>query len=330
MLPRLANALQSWITIPLKSGLVFWVGGLVAWFWQAIDWMAVHDKFNSITLKSASLIKADWQPFWYWIHNELKPEHGILLVFCIFFVITLTTVLVKRFDATILRLLEGYYWHPRLRAWIIQLKHRGFWIWGGYEKKEQRFQVLANKSYDNPHALTREEREEYVHLDKEFMELPDLDKRMPTRLGNILRAAEQRPQEKYGLDAIICWPRLWLVLPEDVKAELDKAHQNLNDATQIWIWGILFFLWAFWTWLAIPVAVVLVFIAYHWMRQTAEIYGQLLESSFDLYRPLLYKSLRLFLPANPAEEYEQGEQLTAYLWRGSEQTTPNFTSEGKN
>jgi hypothetical protein len=305
----------------LKSGFFFWMGGLIAWFWHIIDWQAVFDKFNSSTPAPLSLIKTEWQPFWYWINNDLMPEHGILLVFTILFIMTLMTVMIKQFGSIILRLLEGYYWPPQLRTWVIERKQRG------YEKKEQRFQYLANKAYDNPHALTREEREEYVHLDKEFMSLPNLDQRMPTQLGNILRAAEQRPHDKYGLDVIVCWPRLWLMLPDTIKAELTEAHNNLNDAAQIWIWGFPFFIWTIWAWWAIPVALLLMFIAYYWIIQTADIYGQLLESSFDLYRSLLYKSLRWPLPNNPMEEYKQGQQLTAYLWRGSEQTTPSFISE---
>jgi hypothetical protein len=325
-MPKLADVLQSWIAIPLKSGLVFWMGGLVAWFWHIIDWTAVHDKFNPSTIAPVSLIQAKWQPLWYWINNEIKPEHGILLIFSIFFIMTLTTVLVKRFEVVILRFLEGYSWPIRLRSYIISKKQKGFWKWG-YEKKEKRFQALANKAYDNPYALTREEREEYAGLDQEFMSLPDLDRRMPTRLGNILRAAEHRPQEKYGLDVIICWPRLWLVLPEATKTELTQARNNLDDAAIIWLWAVLFIIWTVWTWWAIPIALFLMLVAYHWMIQAAEIYGQLLESSFDLYRSLLYKSLRWPLPTNPAEEYKQGEQLTAYLWRGSDQTTPIFTVE---
>ncbi|TGO02778.1 hypothetical protein PN36_19325 [Candidatus Thiomargarita nelsonii] len=282
--------------IPLKSGLFFWVGGLIAWFLQAID----------------------WQPYW----HDIKPEDGIVLVFCILFVMTLFTVLVKRFDVFILRFLEGYHWPFLLRFWIIDKKQKCFW---GYEKKERRFQELANKAYGNPYALTGEEREEYARLDQEFMYLPELERRMPTRLGNILRAAEQRPQEKYGLDAIICWPRLWLVLPDAAKAEITQARNNLNDAAQIWLWGVLLVIWTVWTWWAIPVALLLAFVAYHWMIQAAEIYVQLVESSFDLYRFSLYNSLHWPKPANPAEEYEQGQQLTAYLWRGSEQTTPTFS-----
>jgi len=69
--------------------------------------------------------------------------------------------------------------------------------------------------------------------------------------------------------------------------------------------------------LALPIAVIMMFIAYHWALQAANTYGKLLETAFDLYRPLLYQALRFPLPAEPATEIEAGKNLTAYLLRGT-------------
>jgi hypothetical protein len=77
------------------------------------------------------------------------------------------------------------------------------------------------------------------------------------------------------------------------------------------------------------VGLLVVCFAHLWMRGTAEIYGALLGSAFDLHRAALYKSLRSPLPANPAEEREIGAQLTAYLWRGSDKSKPIFTPSEK-
>lgn len=69
------------------------------------------------------------------------------------------------------------------------------------------------------------------------MQFPSQPNRlMPTKLGNILRAAESRPYDKYGLDAVICWSRLWLLLPDGVKKELQEARSNLNTAARFWLW----------------------------------------------------------------------------------------------
>jgi hypothetical protein len=115
---------------------------------------------------------------------------------------------------------------------------------------------------------------------------------MPTQFGNILRPAEERPKNQYGLDTFICWPRLWLLLPDSVKTELTEARMTLNIGARIWLWSLLFLLWTPLAWWAIPAGILSAYLAYRWLLNAAIIYGDLLESAFDLYRLELYKSLR--------------------------------------
>ncbi len=61
-----------------------------------------------------------------------------------------------------------------------------------------------------------------------------------TPIGNILRAAERRPADKYGLDTITVWPHLWLLLPEDNRQELRAARTSLDTAVAAATWGLLF------------------------------------------------------------------------------------------
>lgn len=57
----------------------------------------------------------------------------------------------------------------------------------------------------------------------------------------------------------------------------------------------------------------------------AQAFCDLIEAAYDLHRTSLYQQLRWPLPANPGEEHACGRQLTAYLRRGSDATTPTFT-----
>jgi hypothetical protein len=51
----------------------------------------------------------------------------------------------------------------------------------------------------------------------------------PTRLGNLLTAYETYPDQKYGLDGVFAWPRLWLAADKDSRAELDD-QQAIADS----------------------------------------------------------------------------------------------------
>lgn len=175
--------------------------------------------------------------------------------------------------------------------------------------------------------LSALDRANYVRADLALRQFPSLEEDLlSTRLGNILRAAERRPYDRYGLDAIICWPRLWLLLPDSARQELQAARAELNNGVRIWAWSILFLVWTIWAWWAIPAAIVSAVLAYGWILDSAIVYGDLIESVFDLYRSSLYQSLRFPLPTNPAAERAIGLQVTEYLFRGSHSASIQFTS----
>jgi hypothetical protein len=141
---------------------------------------------------------------------------------------------------------------------------------------------------------------------------------MPTRLGDILRASERRPADKYGLDTIACWTALWLLLPAETKTELVQARSALDNAARAWLWGALFVVWTPWTWLALPVAIVVPALAYYvGILAAATLFGELTVSAFDLYRFRLYDSLHLPRPSSPIlERRRDGPRVTRFLWTG--------------
>lgn len=61
----------------------------------------------------------------------------------------------------------------------------------------------------------------------------------PSRLGNLIASYEDYPLRVYGMDAVFYWPRIWLMLSEDQRKELDD-QQALADSA-VYSSGSLYF-----------------------------------------------------------------------------------------
>jgi len=287
---------DQWAANLLTPAFVFWLGGLLAW----------GDRYGWADLVTV-------------INNLDEPLQIAVLIVTLLAVIA-SGFVIQRFDRAVLRFSEGY-WHPvlkHLRRWFLKRQQAQF---DRLDAQWQSRVIQQEKS-----GLSAEEMEELASLEEQLRQFPSArDRLMPTRLGNLLRAAESRPYEKYGLDAIVCWARLWLLLPDEVKKELQAARADLNTAARLWLWGMLFLLWVvLGVWWVVPVGLLVAWFAYGWMLEAATIYGDLLESAFDLHRMALYEALHFPTPAHPGEERAMGQALTAYLWRGSDRPQPEF------
>lgn len=278
---------EQWIATLLTPAFVFWAGGLAA-YTQRIGW--------------------DTLTKWYTQYPE--PLQVAILVISLCFVAA-SAFIAQRFDTEVLRALEGY-WYPGIRRLLQpfvkrQIKRR--------DKLEQRWEPLNAKVYGN--TATSIERTEFVRLDRALHQFPSKDYDMMSfRIGNILRAAERYSGDRYGLDSIVCWPRLWLLLPDATKKDIQDSRTELNNAVRLFLWSILFLVWTPLTYFAIPIALIAAAFAYCWTIDAAEVYASLIEATFDLHRHLLYQALRWELPKDPNEERRVGKQLTNYLWIG--------------
>lgn len=252
---------------------------------------------------------------------------------------------VQRFDLSILRFLEGYgkLWVNPLRLLCIEryCQHKALLLQKSnglrqiQSNNEVKLQCLKEKIdtqgadvltdeekdvYRELHirTLSRSQQEHLIGLRRELRELPRLADIMPTKLGNVLRVAECKPSEKYGLDAVVCWSRLWLLLPDTAKKDLKSTRDELNSAVRLWLWSVLFTIWFFFgAWWAVPIGIISACFAYYcWAIPAARSYGALVEAVFDLYRHLLYQSLRWNLPSEPSVERRVGNELTLYLLQG--------------
>jgi hypothetical protein len=287
---------EQWIANLLTPAFIFWSGGLLCYI-DRHGWQPIAQLFPDAKLEALQV--------------------GVLALALV--VILVSALVMQRFDNEFLRGLEGY-WYPWFRRLGRPLLQRMTQCQIAQRNKLWKNWRQLSPNYE---SLSAEQRAEYGRIDRRLRQFPGPEHDfLPTRLGNILRAAERHPYYRYGLDTIICWPRIWLLLPDGAKKELIDARAELNNGVRLLAWSCLFLIWTIWSLWAIPIALLSISFAYSWILDSAVVYGDLIESVFDLYRTLLYKSLRFPLPENAAEEKTTGLELTQYLFRGylSDQT----------
>ena len=290
---------EQWVAALLTPAFCFWSGGILAW---------VLDNDTSQLQQYLEALEAPLQ---------------LALLAVALLIIAASAFAIQQIESSCLRFLEGYYW-PR---WFIPLGWLRCKLLKRQEKRLQklkvRWETLSHQRYQQTisqkNDTTYETIRELYLLEYQRRWIPSqAEYLMPTALGNVLRAAEQRSWHKYRLDSVVCWPCLWLLLPDNARSDVHKARESLNSSVRLWVWSILFVLvWTWWVWWAIPIGLGTAFFAHQRMLSFARSYGNLIEATFDLYRIELYKALRWSLPKTSKEEKEQGELLTEYLWRGS-------------
>jgi hypothetical protein len=288
--------------------LVFWLGGLLAWSYG-------HGGIHMLIVPTA------------WLAHKSAPTQVAILL-TIGFGIAASGLVVSRLTTPVLRLLEGYW--PGKPARLSKIRHNLITrLQNKAEMDEHAWQKLAPRVLP-PATPTPGELAEFARLSRTIHRRPSATKLfMPTRIGNLLRAAETRPYVKYGLDSVAVWPRLWLVLPDTTRQELISARTALDSAVAASIWGILFCVFIPWTPYALPIGLLVTALAViTWVPARAEVYGDLLEAAFDMHRTALYQQLRWPLPTDPANEQAQGRLITIYLQLGSDDPTPQFTPPG--
>jgi hypothetical protein len=288
--------------------LVFWLGGLLAWSYG-------HGGIHALNEPAS------------WLSGKSTLTQAVTLLVIIFGV-SASGLVVSRLTTPVLRLLEGYW--PTRPARLTRMRNARI---TKTQKKaaaeDKEWQALTDQ-IQPPATPTPQQLASIARLDRASHRRPDQPNLfMPTRIGNILRAAETRPRGRYGLDAVATWPQLWLVLPDSTRQELLSARQALDSSVAASIWGILFCVFIPWTWVALPIGLAVSAIAVTiWVPARAEVFGDLVDAAYDMHRIALYQQLRWPLPTDPQDELVQGKLITTYLQVGSNDPTPTFIPPG--
>ncbi|WP_143196387.1 hypothetical protein [Streptomyces sp. CB03578] len=230
-----------------------------------------------------------------------------------------------------IRTYEGYW-----RGWLAPLAWLGekvqIWRRNRLEIKVGSIPERAEWWYRSARLLPIECTESarvFTRLYREFPPAPRLpdhedDPLLPTRLGNAMRAAERYPNDRYGLDGVFFWPRLYGLLPDPLLTSIGTARANLERMVVISSLSALFSLVAaVFALRGLPTevwapclggAVLLSLLAYKAAVSAAIGYGELIRSAFDTHRRELLTTIGSEPPTD--EERTAWDTLSQVLYRG--------------
>jgi len=249
-------------------------------------------------------------------HDRLAALGGAELAAVVLGIVLLAVVL-HPLQLPLVQLLEGY-WPGPLR-WLTA---------AGVSRQRTRRSALESQAdasrlsarqRDDP-AARRAVLEAAWRLRRRF---PPADLLLPTALGNALRAMEYDAGSAYGADTVAWWPRLYVVLGEQLRAVVDDRRDQLDATCRLGATGAAVavvtvpLLWRSGWWLAValvPLAVAVV--SYRAAVTAAVAYGEAVRTAFDLHRFDLPTHLHLGLPGTPAEELTTNRRLTRFWLQG--------------
>jgi hypothetical protein len=245
-----------------------------------------------------------------------KPGTGLVLLLV---VVLITTIILQPFQIAVVQLLEGYWESTPATKRSSSLRRTLFEV--GREVQRRRYQTLLFEAH-SPHPAVSAAQSFAARQELRFF--PEEEEHlMPTRLGNILRATEDRAGGRYGLSTNKLFPRLYPFLKEPLAREYDDSVDRLDlaahlcvamlSATVISLALLLPNAWNSW-WMLIPAGTTLLaWLSYRAVLTAAKNHGELLETAFDLHRFDLITALHYPLPADPDEEYDFNTKLSELL-----------------
>ena len=221
------------------------------------------------------------------------------ILFGTFFVISLLAFLLQAFQTSLVRLYVGY--------WPLDFFKR----WG--EKRRGTDCAASRCEVRSRIGSTR------IHE-------ADIRKRpQATRLGNIIMAAYDYPDEMYGANAANWWSRLTAVLPDSFRTQVDSAltplFALLNLCTVLLVVAffgslMLAMLNERWWWIVIYLfaGFALARICYYAAINQAVVYGEHVRVGFDLYRGELLTKMRVKLPEAASKEGDLWKTLERWTY----------------
>lgn len=153
------------------------------------------------------------------------------------------------------------------------------------------------------------DRDRYLEASVELRQFPMNEQGVyvasaPTRIGNLILSYEEYPARVYGMDSVFYWTRIWLLMDDSQRKEIDDQQAIADSAAYstvaLWFDGVICLLFALYTRIGgkladlLPSASTLTVLAaacfvasyllYRISLQTQAAFGEIFRAVFDGYR----------------------------------------------
>lgn len=171
----------------------------------------------------------------------------------------------------------------------------------------------ANLRPENPSTpYSEESRRRRQRAERAMRRIAPARPARATWTGNRMHAAERSIVEFYELDLARIWPSLWMVLPEEARADIASAHRSFAAARIRVTWSLPWVLLGVSWWPAGVVAVVLLVAGWRQGRAAIGTLADLAEAAVDVYAPKLAVHLGV-TPIRAPVTVETGRRIDEIL-----------------
>lgn len=259
-------------------------------------------------------------------------------------------IVLMALNSLIIRFFEGIYpWQQRflLRYWQRRNEQQHHQIYGNLPVLKQEYtKVLAKLAQLPPETDKKELEQQHSSLALELQahhdKIPPLHEQLPRRLervkptslGNIFASAEEYPYERYGMDGVLYWPRLRLLVDEEYSTMLVNTKMILDLLLHLSLLALIFGVESSITilyggnldrtWLLIALgALCISYLFYRGAVQTAQSLCTIVELCYDFFRDRVLEKFGLSRPDTMDAEQALWLQLGQFLRRGEGFYYPN-------
>lgn len=308
-----------------------------------------------LVLVNAYLLLPMWSGRYDLFSGEIKLElplvgmTGLAALVGLLFVSLLVAIVFAGLNSTFIRFFEGKYWWQRsvvLRPLLSANQKAWQKRYGSLEALRSQHRQVAEAWFRNKNEPDRKVLEETLvelnwEIDKTHAEIEkrnwrqslphSRDRLTPTAFGNSYAIIEDYAYERYGMDAVLFWPRLQMLIEKKdanfgerlsyVTGSLDLAI-NLAVVSFVVLLETIMTLWLLpasrSTNMFIATGIVLLLGMAFYRASVGAVYslGEIIMSSFDFHRELLLDAYGLRKPVSLDEEQRLWVKLTTFVRRG--------------